>query len=73
MDSKSNQQNSSIPFEDYLNSFLNESTKECFDKCIKDYSKESLLPEEEKCIYTCFSKFIISYTNSAEMMGMKNK
>ena len=61
-----------IEFGDYLNNYLNESNIQCFDKCIKEFTTNTLQAEEKDCINSCFQKYFVSYANVAEMMDLKN-
>ena len=66
------QDENSVSFGDYLNSYLNDANIECFKRCVKDFSSENLNKSEKECSENCFEKYFISYSNIAELMDLRN-
>lgn len=56
------------PIGDYLNSYMNDASIECFNKCIKDFKKEDFNKEEEACLINCFAKYFVSYSNMSNFL-----
>lgn len=54
--------------EEMLNSYLNDSSIECFKKCITDFSKNELDTNETTCLNSCYSKYFMSYSNISEIL-----
>jgi hypothetical protein len=60
------------PFGDFLNNYLNEANIQCFEKCVKDFTKDTLQKVEVSCMNSCFEKYFISYANISEILELKN-
>ncbi len=61
-----------LTFNDYLSSYLNEATVDCFERCSKDLTKGLILPEEYECTKNCFAKYFLSYSNMSDLLEIKN-
>ena len=55
---------------DFLYSYLNESTVQCFENCVKDFSTSQLKENEINCMNSCYSKHFLSFSNVAESMNL---
>ncbi len=64
-------ENFEISFEQYLNNFLNESTEQCFVKCVTDITNPNLATEEKICLNSCFEKYMITFSNTSEIFKSK--
>jgi hypothetical protein len=69
---ENNSVQSYLSFGDYINSYLNEATSECFKLCVKDFTKESPTQEEITCLNSCFGKYFLSYANMGDLLEIKN-
>lgn len=58
---------------EYLSNFLNESNVECFQHCVKDFTKSELREDEVNCMISCYSKYFYSYSNVAANLQSANK
>ena len=64
----SSQDLNDFKFNDYLGSYVTDTTAECFDYCIKDFSEPQYSDSEKKCILSCFSKFYYSFIKTGEII-----
>ena len=62
-----------ISFEDYVNSYLNETTIDCFKRCVVDLETSEVSKNEKLCVNNCFEKYFLSYSNMADIMNLKRK
>lgn len=60
-------------FGDYIHHYLNESTVQCFEKCVGDFSSSSFKSDERNCMEGCFEKYFVSYSNIATLMDLSRK
>lgn len=66
-----NKEDNKENFGNFLNNYLNDANIQCFERCVKDFTKETLQTNEINCIHSCFEKYFISYANISEMMELK--
>ena len=62
-----------VSYEDFLSSYLNDATKHCFERCVKDSPLPNLAKEEKMCLTGCFQKYLISYSNMWDIMKTGKK
>jgi hypothetical protein len=51
---------------EFLNVYLNESNVDCFNNCVTDFTTDKVNEQELSCLYSCFGKYFIAYSNVAD-------
>ncbi len=64
----SNQNLDEFKFNDFLGNYVADSTNECFNHCIVDFSEPEFSGNEKSCILSCFSKFYYSFINIGDII-----
>jgi hypothetical protein len=62
--------NNNFTFGSFINSYLNEASVDCFERCINDFSKADFNNEEKNCVDSCYAKYFLSYANMATLLDL---
>ena len=60
---------SGYKFNDFIGTYISDSTSECFKLCVNDLNEKDLSETEKNCTVQCFAKFYYSYINMGEILS----
>lgn len=55
-------------YNDFMSSFIVDSTSDCFKTCISTFDKPEIEEKEKNCLLSCFTKFNYSYLTMNEII-----